>query len=44
MRWLKSITHSVDTNLSKLGVIVENWRIELGSGAWRAAVHAGDAT
>ena len=40
MRWLKSITRSVDTNLTKLWVIAETWRIELGSEAWRAALHA----
>ena len=40
MRWLKSITRSVDTNLTKLWVIVENWRIELGSETWHAALHA----
>ena len=33
MRWLDSITDSVDMNLSKLGEIVED------RGAWRAAVH-----
>ena len=33
MRWLHSITNSMDLNLSKLQEIVE------GRGAWRAAVH-----
>ena len=33
MRWLDSITDSVDTNLSKLQEIVED------RGAWHAAVH-----
>ena len=33
MRWLNSITDSVDVNLSKLWEIVED------RGAWRAAVH-----
>ena len=33
MRWLGSITDSVDMNLSKLWEIVEN------RGAWHAAVH-----
>ena len=33
MRWLDSITNSVDVNLSKLREIVKN-RV-----AWRAAVH-----
>ena len=33
MRWLGSITDSLDTNLSKLQEIVE------GREAWRAAVH-----
>ena len=33
MRWLYSITDSVDMNLSKLGEIVE------GREAWHAAVH-----
>ena len=33
MRWLDSITDSVDINLSKLQEIVED------RGAWRAAVH-----
>ena len=33
MRWLDSITHSMDMNLSKLQEIVKN------RGSWRAAVH-----
>ena len=33
MRWLDSITDSVDINLSKLWEIVEN------RGAWHAAIH-----
>ena len=33
MRWLESITTSMDMNLSKLKEIVED------RGAWRAAVH-----
>ena len=35
MRWLDSVTDSMDMNLSKLQEIVE------GRGAWRAAVHGG---
>ena len=33
MRWLDSVTDSMDVNLSKIQVIVED------RGAWRAAVH-----
>ena len=33
MRWLDSITHSMDVNLSKLQEIVKD------RGAWRAEVH-----
>ena len=33
MKWLDSITDSVDMNLSKL------WEIKENSGAWHAAVH-----
>ena len=33
MKWLDSVTNSMDTNLSRLGEIVED------RGAWRAAVH-----
>ena len=33
MRWLESITNSMDMNLSKLQEIVEN------RGAWHAIVH-----
>ena len=33
MRWLDSITDSVDMNLSEL------WEIREDSGAWRAVVH-----
>ena len=33
MRWLVSITDSVDMNLSKL------WEMEKGQGAWHATVH-----
>ena len=33
MRWLGSITDSVDMNLSKL------WEIVVNRGAWHAAVH-----
>ena len=33
MRWLDSISYSMDMNLSKFWVIVED------RGAWRAAVH-----
>ena len=35
MRWLDSITDSMDMNLSKLQEVVE------GRGAWRTAVHGG---
>ena len=35
MRWLHSITDSVDRHLSKLGEIVKD------RGAWRSAVHVG---
>ena len=33
MRWLESITDSIDVNLSKL------WEIVKDRGAWHAAVH-----
>ena len=33
MRWLDSITNSIDTNLSKLQKIVED------TGTWHATVH-----
>ena len=33
VRWLDSITDSMDTNLSKLGEIVKDWE------TWHAAVH-----
>jgi len=33
MRWLNSITDSMDVNLSKLPEIVKDW------GDWRAVVH-----
>ena len=33
MKWLDSITDSMDMNLSKL------WEIKENSGAWHAAVH-----
>ena len=33
MRWLDSLTDSMDMNLSKL------WKIVEGRGAWHAAVH-----
>ena len=33
MRWLNSITDSVDMNLSKL------WETEKGRGAWCAVIH-----
>ena len=33
MRWLNSITDSMDMNLSKLPEIVKDW------GDWRAVVH-----
>ena len=33
MRWLDSITDSMDMNLSKL------WKIAEDRGAWRAVVH-----
>ena len=38
MRWLDSLTYSMDTNLSKLWETVED------GGAWRAKVHESDTT